>query len=68
MAKKIERPRSWRGYILNYLHLPWPKDVTEEQKEQWKKDYEELCETKFHEVTHVKVKDGDRIVMVPIHK
>lgn len=41
MVKKTERPRSWRGYLINNSALPWPDDVTEEQKQEWRKEFEE---------------------------
>ena len=41
MVKITERPRSWRGYLVNYSAMPWPIDVTEQQKEEWRREFEE---------------------------
>lgn len=47
MVARCQRRRGWQGYLLNDLHLPWPKDVTEAEKEQWKSEYEQLFNVTF---------------------
>lgn len=47
MAKSPERRKGWQGYLINDLHLPWPRDVTDEQKEQWRLDFESRFKVSF---------------------
>ncbi|GAB1830079.1 MULTISPECIES: hypothetical protein [Achromobacter] len=35
MASPVQRPRGPLGYSQFYSHLPWPSDVTDEQKALW---------------------------------
>lgn len=39
MVRPEQRPRGPHAYSSRYLHLPWPDNVTEEQKQKWFEEY-----------------------------
>lgn len=42
MVSRAQRRRGAWGFSPSYAHLPWPSDVTEEQKAQWEAEWNEL--------------------------
>lgn len=42
MVARVQRRRGLYGWAKAYRHLPWPSDVTQEQKNVWFEQYSAL--------------------------